>query len=183
MLDIVKREDEEVKDEISSFHTENPSAKCMYTFTGLVFKTDNNTKREMPSSDRNTQNYAVTSLPISKSNTYILSITQKQHQSHNKSDITDIPNHTAIVYTPMDTYSGKKPDREIPEHTAPSFDQISAKHADVDLLDQLFKINDDNSKDSYINLDELADIDIPDLDLHTVTPLSAADSFHQMASQ
>ena len=67
----------------------------------------------------------------------------------------------------MDKDSGKEPDREIPESTGHSFDQIAAKYADVD-LDQLLKINVDSSEDSYINLDELADIDIPDLDFQTV---------------
>ena len=211
MLDIVRREDEEVKDEISNFHAENPPAKCMPTFTGLVFKTYNNIKKEMPTTDTTTQNYAVTPLPTSKSDTYILNITQKQHQCNNKSDtgtnkttpvphfidipnptpiditdipnhtpiditdianhtaidITDIANHTAIVFHHMDKDSGKEPDREIPESTGHSFDQIAAKYADVD-LDQLLKINVDSSEDSYINLDELADIDIPDLDFQTV---------------
>ena len=140
MLDIVRREDEEVKDEISSFHTENPPAKCMPTFTGLVFKTYNNIKRDMTSTDTNT----VTSLPISKSDTHILNITQKQHQYHHKSDmdinkatpdphfidvpnhraidITDIPNHTAIDIT------------DIPNHTAIDLTDIP-NHTAIDIID------------------------------------------------
>ena len=193
MLEIVKQKDGEVKDENCSIHTENLTTKCMPTlFTSLMFPTYNNTKTEIPSTDTNTHNNTVTSLPsTSKSDTYILNITQKQQQYRHKSDtdinkttpdqhfidipyhistnFTALPNHTLTEDLHTDTDDGVEPDddiepvREITQRTADSFDRISAQYDDADVdLDQLVKINIKWCKDSDINLDELVDNNIPD---------------------
>ena len=88
------------------------------------------------------------------------------------------------MYTHMDTDSGKEPDREITERTAHSFDQIAAQYDDADVdLDQLVKINVENSKDLNIKLDKLVDNNIAGEDLQNVIPVSSADSFQKLASQ
>ena len=209
MLEIVKKKDGEVNDEIGSFCTENLTANCRRTFTSVVFPTYNNTETEIPSRDINTHNNTLTPLPTtSKSDTYILNITQKQYQYRYKSDtninkitpdkhfidvpnhtLTDIPNYTLTEDPRMNTDDVMEPDdviepeTEITQHIADSFDKIAAQYDDADVdLDQLVKANIKYSKDSDINLDELVDNNITDdKEVHpqTMTP----DIFHQQALQ
>ena len=210
MLEIVKQKDGEVKDGVCSFHTEYLTVKSTPSFTSLVIPTFNNTKTEIPSTDTNIHNNTVTSLPTtSKSDTYILNITQKQQQYRHKSDIyinkttpdqhfIDIPNHTPTDFTAIphhtltedphtDTDDGIEPETEIAQRTADSFDKIAAMYEDADVdLDQLVEINIKYCKDSDINLDELVNNNIPDdkeEQLQTLTPVPSADSFHLLSLQ
>ena len=210
MLEIVKQKDDEVKDGVCSFHTEYLTVKCMPSFTSLVIPTVNNTKTEIKSADTNIHNNTVTSLPTtSKSDTYILNMTQKQQQYRHKSDtdinkrtpdqhyidipkhiptdFTAIPHHTLTEDHHTDTDDGMEPETEITQHTADSIDKIAAMYEDADVdLDQLVEINIKYCKDSDINLDELVNNNIPgdkEEQVQTLTPVPSADSFHQLSLQ
>ena len=210
-MEIVKQRDGEVKDGVCSFHTEYLTVKCMPSFTSLVIPTVNNTKKEIPSTDTNIHNNTVTSLPTtSKSDTYILNMTQKQQQYRHKLDtdinkttpvpdqhFIDIPNHIPTDFTAIPhhtltedhhtgTDDGMEPETEITQRTA-DIDKIAAMYEDADVdLDQLVEINIKYCKDSDINLDELVNNNIPDdkeEQLQTLTPVPSADSFHQLPLQ